>query len=235
VEKLFHSGTEQPFIARNVLNSAGLRDSSGNLELAYFRHMRDMDRGFGEVKMNIYMIEIWGPCETTEEVGRLRNGSCTDEAVVFAPTKDVANQLCYLVSTRDMHFKPNYQQIDTFPHPISCILHTNLMPVTFTDEIANGLTSEPLLPPVKTPDTQAEPGALFFARCIDESKETEKILKAEFWVYDRDSDSARRLASAYGATGGFFDPAGDRIDIELIPMTKACVFWNVKKIAEGCS
>ncbi len=183
--------------------------------------------------MNIYMIEIWGPCETPEEVQRLRGGPRTDEAVVFAPSKDIANQLCYLVSTRERQFKPNYQQIDTFAHPISCILHTNLMPVTFPDEIVGDLLKEPIMKPLKVPDTQHEGGALFFVRCIDDTKEGEKVLKAEFWVYDRDEAAARQLASEYGSSSGFFepgDPGRGRIRIELLPMTKACVFWNVRKV-----
>ncbi len=147
---------------------------------------------------------------------------------MFAQTKDVASQLCYLVSTRDMRFKPNYQEIDTFAHPISCILHTNLMPVTFPDEIVEGLIEEPIMPPLKVPDTQQERGTLFFVRCIDELNAAEKILKAEFWVYDRDQGSARQLATEYGFSCGLLAPGREPVRIELLPMVKACVFWNVK-------
>ncbi len=183
--------------------------------------------------MNIYVVDIWGPCETADEVKRLRSGSRTDEAVAFAPTKDIANQLCYFVSTRTMQFKPNYQEVNSFAHPISCILHTNLMPVAFSEEIVKGLLEEPVMPPLKVPDTQQEPGALFFARCIDEAKEAEKILKAEFWVYDRDEVAARQLAFEYGKSSGCFDPGRERVRVELLPMAKACVFWNAKMVQPG--
>jgi hypothetical protein len=180
--------------------------------------------------MNIYMVDIWGPCPTTEEVTRLRSGPRTDMAVAFAPTKDIANQLCYFLSTRELQFQPNYQEVNTFAYPISCILHTNLMPVTFADEIVKGLIDEPVMPALKMPDTQKEPGMLFFARCIDESKEAEKVLKAEFWIYDRDEAAARQLAFEYGSSCGCFDPNRDRVRVELLPMVKACVFWNVKMV-----
>jgi hypothetical protein len=179
--------------------------------------------------MHIYMIDIWGPCENAEEVQQLRKGAPSDEAIVFAPTKDIANQLCYLVSTREKQFKPNYQEIDTFVYPISCILQTNLMPVTFSDDIVRTLLKEPMMAPLKVPDTQKEPGVLFFAQITDETDDVEKKLKAEFWVYDRDEQAARDPAARYGESCGLFDLGRESIRIELVPMKRSCVFWNVKK------
>lgn len=183
--------------------------------------------------MNIYMVDIWGPCPTSEEVALLRKGPRTDGAIAFAPTKDIANQLCYFVSTRQMQFKPNYQEINTFTHPISCILQTNLMPVAFSDDIVQGLLSEPIMPVLKVPDTQQEPGALFFARCIDPSGEKGLVLKGEFWIYDRDKTAARQLASEYASASGFFKPGKGDAKIEMLPMTKACIFWNVQMVQPG--
>jgi hypothetical protein len=103
------------------------------------------------------------------------------------------------------------------------------MPVTFSDDIVRTLLKEPMMAPLKVPDTQKEPGVLFFAQITDETDDVEKKLKAEFWVYDRDEQAARDPAARYGESCGLFDLGRESIRIELVPMKRSCVFWNVKK------
>ena len=173
--------------------------------------------------MNIYRINIWGPCQSEGTVLARQADTPDNSAIVVAASKDVANQLCYLVATRDAHGQSNYQEIDSFTSPVACILDTAQDPSAFEPDLVDDLIANPILPAASFPDTQIVAGALFFARCIDSTGKT----RGQYWVYAPDATSANVVVTEHGETIGLFNLDSEAIRVELYPLEKACVFWNV--------
>jgi len=182
--------------------------------------------------MNIYSINIWGPCLTEGDVRERLSSPPDNTAVVLAPSKDIANQVCYLVATRNAHGQSNYQEIDSFSSPVACVLNTSEYPMTFDSDTVDELVADPILPQLSHPDTQTNDGALFFARCIEVASVTDNTgrTRGQFWVYAPDAYSANIVATEYGDSVGLFDLDEDAILVELFPLEKTCVFWNVRMI-----
>ena len=176
--------------------------------------------------MNIYRINIWGPYQNENEVLSRRADKCDDTAVVFAPTRDVANQVCYLAATRNARGQSTYQEIDSLARVTACVLSTREDPIVFDAKVVEGLLSEPILPRLDSPDTQANSGALFAARCVDSVENT----RGEFWVYAEDEISANAVVTEHGENHRMFALESEAIRVELCPMEQACVFWNVETI-----
>ncbi len=173
--------------------------------------------------MNIYRINIWGPCQSEGDVLARRSDAPDNTATVVAPSKNVANQVCYLVATRDAHGQSNYQEIDSFTSPVACILDTAQDPFTFKSEIVADLIADPILPALGHPDTQTDAGALFFARCTDSMGKT----RGQFWIYAPDATSANIIATEHGDSVGLFKLDSEAIQVELYLLEKTCLFWNV--------
>jgi hypothetical protein len=178
--------------------------------------------------MNIYSVQVWGPCKDQSEVMSRRSLAPDNTATIIAPSNDIANQVCYLVSAGDVFGQSNYQEIDTYPTVISAILNTENEPIPFDSNIVHDLLTEPILPPLGQRDTQRQPGELFFARCHDDSKSD----RGRFWVYALDDLQANIVALAHGDAAGLFDSDSEAIQIDLYPYKETCVFWNIKLIHE---
>lgn len=180
--------------------------------------------------MNIYRISVWGPCDSEPAVLSRLALAPDNVATVFAPSKDIANQVCYLVATRNLRHHSNYQDIDTFPLPVACILDTAQDPFMFESDIVNELTAEPILPAVNIADTQAAAGDLFRARCVKVEHRSDRngTVCGQFWVYAPDPASANTVATEHGNTVGLFDLDEEAIRVELLPLEKTCVFWNIR-------
>ncbi len=184
--------------------------------------------------LNIYSINIWEACSSEQEVLVSRQSSPDNKAIVLATTVDIANQVCYLVSThtRKLHDVDrnvsNYQEIDSFSKTISCIIDTKDEPITFKPEIVQELLTEPILPKMKMSDIQNQPGRLFFAHCTD--GEDKKKVRGQFWVYALDDVIANTIVTEHGNRLGIFDLDVDAILVELYPFKDTCVFWNADLI-----
>ena len=172
--------------------------------------------------MNIYKINIWGPCENADEAFDRRLGTPDNTAIVFAKTKDIANQVCYLVSTRKARFQSNYQEIDSYTQAIPCVLYADEEPFMFEEDFVNSLIAEQILPPLTIPDKQYQPGILYFARCTDDSGKC----RGEFWAYAPDAEIANLLITEHGHDSFLFDLNTEAIKVELYPFEKTSVFWN---------
>ena len=172
--------------------------------------------------MRIYHIKIWGPAETPEEVQELRKKQANDEAMVFARSVDIANQLCYVVSMRDRPFQLNYQDIGTFATVVPTVLEDSEEVVyPFDEEIVQHLRSQPVLVPNLT-DVQEQDGTLFGVRFRSESTGAE----GTFWVYAEDSTTANLAAGEYGEATGLFNLDDEAVLMEFRPFEQECVFWN---------
>jgi hypothetical protein len=176
--------------------------------------------------MNIYRINIWDPCQNEDDALACRSDPPDNKAVVFAPTKDIANQVCYLAATRDAQGQSNYQKIDGFSQAISCVLDTREDPIVFDATMVDDLLAVPILPKLDSLDTQAGPGMLFFTRCIDNAGKT----RGQFWAYAADRMSANIVATEHGDTVGMLDLDSEAIRVELYHIEKTCVFWNVEMV-----
>ncbi len=172
--------------------------------------------------MNIYKINIWGPCENADEAFNRHLGTPDNTAIVFAKAKDIANQVCYLISTREARFQSNYQEIDSYTQAIPCVLHTDEEPFMFEEDFVNNLIAEQILPPLTIPDKQYKPGILYFACCKDDSGKQ----RGEFWVYAPNAETANLLVTEYGHNSRLFDLDSEAIRVELYHIEKTCVFWN---------
>jgi hypothetical protein len=148
-------------------------------------------RSVKKQNMNIYRINIWGPCRSERDVLARRSDPPDNTAIVVAPSKDIANQVCYLVATRDAHGQSNYQEIDSFASPVAGILDTTQEPFTFESDVVDDLIANPILPGVVHSDTQTAAAALFFAHCTDNTGKT----RGQFWVYAPDAASANIVAT----------------------------------------
>jgi hypothetical protein len=176
--------------------------------------------------MNIYRINIWGPSPNESAVLARRSGALDNTAVVFARTKDLANQVCYLVSTRNAQGQSNYQEIDTFSEAIYGVLDTSEEPIVFEETIVDDLLRNPILPKMHVPDTKVQPGTLFLARYIDHAEK----LRGRLWVYALDASTANTIATEHGDALGLFKLDSDAVRVELHPMTQTCVFWNAEMV-----
>jgi len=180
--------------------------------------------------LNIYRVNIWGPCKSEQEVLVRRQSSPDDKAIVLAPTINIANQVCYLASIRSQKAdqRSNYQEIDTFSMTISYIIDTKDEPITFKPEIVQELLTDPILPQMKMSDIQNQPGRLFFAHCTD--GEDKKKVRGQFWVYALDDVTANTVVTEHGNRLGIFDLDVNAILVELYPFKDTCVFWNADLI-----
>jgi len=177
--------------------------------------------------MNIYNINIWGPCPTEKEARARRPGPPDARALVFAPTMDIANQICYAVATRDARHHSNYQEIDSYSEPVPCVWVAVQETVWFWFEetVINDLLAEPILPKLRIADHQRQPGTLYLANCIDEAG----TLRGQFWVYAADAMTANTILVEHVDIIGLFDHDSEtmRVELESVMATCCCVFWNV--------
>jgi len=182
--------------------------------------------------MRLYAISIWGPCQNEGDVLVRRSHAPDRTAAVIAPSKSLANQVCYLAATQGVPGQFNYQEIDSFAFCCACVLDTAGDPITFESDIVAELVADPILPPLSVPDTQTTDGALFFARCIEVANATDKTGRTcgQFWVYAPDAASANIIATEHGDSMANFDLDENAMRVELFPMEKTCVFWNVGMI-----
>jgi len=180
--------------------------------------------------MNIYTINVWGPCLSESEVLDRRSKAPDNTATVFASSKEVANQVCYLVATRNVHGRQsNYQEIDGFLSPVACVLETAQDPITFESKVVEDLIANPILPSQGLIDTQHFASVLFFVRCIKigDISDTTGTIRGQFWVYAPNAEYANAVATEYGDAMGLFDPDTEAIQVQLHRLEKTCVFWNV--------
>ena len=173
--------------------------------------------------MNIYLIDVWGPSQE-EEVEAHRSDMPDSTAVVFAPTKNIANQVCYLAATRDAQGQSTYHEIRCFSQAVSCVLGAGREPIVFGDTIVKGLLGDPILPELDSPDIQTVPGSLFCAHCVDETGAT----RGDLWVYSADGLSANVVATEYADAMDLFDLDTEAIRVDLHPVAQTCVFWDVR-------
>jgi len=180
--------------------------------------------------MNIYSVRIWGCRQNERDVSACRSHMPDNTAVVIAPSRDVANQVCYLVAIRDKLRQSNYQEIDSFASSVACTLDTTEEPFIFESDLVDDLTTDPLLPALGQPETQMSAGAFLFCRCIEIACVSDRMgkIRGQFWVYAPDAVSANVVATEHGGTVGLFDLDMDTIRVELNPCEKTCVFWDVK-------
>ena len=179
--------------------------------------------------MNVYRINIWGPCQTESDVLARRSHGPDDTAVVFAPTNNIANQVCYLAATRAARGQSDYQEIDSFTQAVPSVLETGEDPFVFEPDVLDDLARDPVLPQLGFPDVQVGPGMLFFARCVQIAELTDRTgrTRGQFWVYAADERSANIVTTEHGEHLGLFDLDSEAIQVELYPMEQVCVFWNV--------
>ena len=170
--------------------------------------------------INIYQIDIWGPCRDPNQIPKLRKGDPSNCAVVLAPDVQLANQFCFLTSTRDERGEAtNYQDIGFFAKPPLCIIRFEKF-FKYSSDIVVDLLREPILPPVLLKDRQESQNELFNVSWFT-SKE-----KGDVWIYAPDETTANGAVVDFGEAQGWFDANLETIRVSIEPQEGAFVFWD---------
>ena len=171
--------------------------------------------------MYLYWVDIWGPFASETEA--MNRGQTPDNhALVIAPERNIANQVCYLVATKDARGQSNYQEIELAREVTACVLRAVDEPVLFEPGMVEELRSDPILPRLKGIDGGDGLGQLFGATCFSDSKEE----LCHFWIFAQDGLTANNVAIEYGSSLNQFDPDSEEIQVRLDIVEETAVFWN---------
>ncbi len=175
--------------------------------------------------MNLYLIKVWGPCDSEAEVRSRLNRKYDSIACVTAPSKSVANQMCYIISTRNNKTKPNHQKIIQIMTPQPFVIGYNVDVFRFTQDAVKKMQKTPVLTrSSKLYDATDEPAYSLYQVNFSPVKKPE--LKDDFWIHAESEETARDIFYSFFEGIGFAKTIRNGHSATVTEVIDPCVFWN---------
>ena len=179
---------------------------------------------FGVMALYIYRIDVWGPSQEPSKIIEMKSEPASHRSIIFAPNVELANQFCYIISTRNDRFSTNYQEIDRFSKPISCAITYDSY-FQFSEEQEIDFAENPILPPTGMKEIQKGQNELFQTRWEKEDD------SGEIWTYAPYDEMANLIALEFGEAHGCFDLTHESVKTTTEQHDGVFVFWDADVIS----
>ncbi len=175
--------------------------------------------------MNLYLIKVWGPCDSEQEVRLRLDNDCDSIACVTAPSKSVANQMCYIISTRNDKAKPNHQEIIQIASPQPFVIGYNVDVFPFTQDAVKKMQDTPVLTrSSELYDAVVKPAYSLYQVNFSPVKKPE--LKDDFWIHAESKETARDIFYNFFEGIGFAKNIRNGLSATVTEVIDPCVFWK---------
>lgn len=189
--------------------------------------------------MKSCIIRIWGPCETADEVKKRMEGAENDIAVVFAPTKATANDMCYYFSnelynnrntSEYFELKPNYQLIDAFQHNFPIVARSAKAIRFFADDLHEEIKGIAHTD-IKLSGDARENWRVYGAnlrKLTDVNDDPSPFEPADLvcWVYSPNETVANEVVLQFAEMSGIYNSDSDICKVIVKEMGMPVVLWN---------
>ena len=143
--------------------------------------------------MNLYLIKIWGPCDSEEELRPRLDNECDHITCVTAPSINIADQMCYLVSTRNSKATLNHQETIQIANPHPFMMGHEVDVFIFKQNTIAQLRNNPVIRrPVKLVDRNIDVPNKLYQVSLALKKDSAETW--DLWAY---TDSAENVQSLF--------------------------------------